>query len=105
MTTIPTNEGIGCCACGCRCYLETGPCRAELVANALLVVLDEIAKGKGRFSIYHFAHAMNTIEDMKALAVAARIAAQGEDPLTILQSLGDADIDDPEPGGGGSIRT
>ncbi|OFW58457.1 MAG: hypothetical protein A2133_00825 [Actinobacteria bacterium RBG_16_64_13] len=52
---------------------------ARLVAAApeMLAALHEIAKGEGRFSRDHMEHACNTIEDMKALAVAAIIKAEG----------------------------
>jgi hypothetical protein len=42
---------------------------AELAA--MRVALKEIAKGEGRFSHDPLTHAANTIDDMKALAVAA----------------------------------
>ena len=34
----------------------------------LRVALGEIAEGRGRFSLDHFQHAKNTIEDMKEIA-------------------------------------
>jgi len=41
--------------------------RAERIAE-LTMVLQEIAKGEGRFSRDQFEHACNTVEDMKGLA-------------------------------------
>jgi len=38
---------------------------------ALRDALREIAKGEGRFSVDRLTHASNTVEDMKAIAVAA----------------------------------
>ena len=58
-------------------------CKGPREANAALIVkavnchdklvgaLREIAKGEGRYSMDQLTHAANTIEDMKALAVAA----------------------------------
>lgn len=45
--------------------------------NDLLAALKEIAKGEGRFSRDPLEHAANTIEDMKALALAAIERAEG----------------------------
>ncbi len=39
--------------------------------DALRAALAEIAEGRGRFSLDHHEHAMNTIEDMKAIACGA----------------------------------
>lgn len=46
---------------------------SDLVAtlNRFESALVEIREGKGRFSLDHFEHARNTIEDMKAVATAA----------------------------------
>jgi hypothetical protein len=47
---------------------DTAKCdRIHILLNAL----SEIAKGKGRFSLDHFEHCKNTVEDMKELAVRA----------------------------------
>ena len=52
---------------------------ARLIAAAptMLEALREIAKGEGRYSRDPLGHASNTIEDMKALALAAIAKAEG----------------------------
>lgn len=52
-----------------------------LVADVrrLREAMAEISEGKGRFSLDHHEHACNTIDDMKALAVAA-LAGHGAVP-------------------------
>ncbi len=45
--------------------------RCQAREAALVGVLREIAKGEGRFSPDHLTHCINTVEDMKAHAVAA----------------------------------
>ena len=42
--------------------------------------LEQISEGKGRFSMDHFEHCRNTVEDMKALAVKALAPAPLECP-------------------------
>ena len=44
---------------------------AEARVREVEEALVQIAKGEGRFSLDHFQHAKNTIEDMKVLAVTA----------------------------------
>lgn len=44
----------------------------------LLDALEEIAEGRGRFSMDKFTHARNTIEDMKELALNAIALAKRE---------------------------
>jgi hypothetical protein len=53
---------------------------ARLIAAApdLLAALEEIAKGQGAFSRDPIVHAINTIADMKALAVAAIAKAKAQ---------------------------
>lgn len=51
--------------------------RLIAAAPALLEALEEIAEGKGRYSIDRLTHAFNTIEDMKALARIAIAKAKG----------------------------
>ena len=45
--------------------------RLEAQVKRMREALQEISEGKGRFSRDHFEHCRNTVEDMKALAVAA----------------------------------
>lgn len=45
--------------------------RLRMVNAELLAALEEIAKGKGRYSRDPYTHACNCIEDMQALAVTA----------------------------------
>jgi len=58
-------------------YLERAE-GAEAKLAKVVEALEEIVKGEGRFSRDLLEHASNTIEDMKALAVAALTAARGE---------------------------
>lgn len=51
----------------CAGYLLDAAARIEALERALA----EIAEGKGRFSRDPLTHASNTVEDMKAIAVAA----------------------------------
>ena len=64
---------------GCYATPEIGQAHhvfALQEVNRLRTALSEIAEGRGRFSRDPFEHASNTIEDMKAIAVAA---LQGRD--------------------------
>lgn len=55
---------------------------ADMIASVpeMREALQEIAKGKGRFSRDPLTHASNTIEDMKALAVGALAGVQPQAP-------------------------
>ena len=50
----------------------------QTVREQLVEALEEIAKGEGRFNRDHLIHCENTVEDMKALAVAALDRARAE---------------------------
>ena len=52
-----------------RCGLED--CDCGYVIERLVMRLEEIAKGEGRFNRDHLTHCTNTVEDMQALAVNA----------------------------------
>ena len=54
----------------------------EARIEALEKVLMEIAKGEGRFSRDRLIHALNTVEDMKALAIAVLTTHKGEEAMT-----------------------
>jgi hypothetical protein len=61
-------------------HLREYQARERLLATSagMLEALKEIAKGEGRYSRDPFEHACNTIEDMKALAIAAIAKAEGK---------------------------
>ena len=48
----------------------------QRIIGELVGALQEIAEGKGRYSLDHFEHARNTIEDMKEKANAAVASAK-----------------------------
>ena len=53
------------------CWRCEAPNQVEDNTPDLLEALEEIAEGRGRYSMDHMTHAMNTIEDMKQLATEA----------------------------------
>ena len=62
--------------CGCRTEIEGSDvhiifCPLHEAAPKLLKALEKIARGEGRFNRDQLTHCENTVEDMKALAVAA----------------------------------
>ena len=62
------------CGVGCKGPREANAALIVKAVNChdkLVAALREIAQGKGRYSMDKLEHAANTIEDMKALAVAA----------------------------------
>jgi len=70
------------CGCEATVYadgsgIELHYCPMHQAAKEMLEALRGIAKGEGRFSLDPLTHASNTVEDMKALAVAAIAAAGG----------------------------
>jgi replication-associated recombination protein RarA len=52
-------------------FVESERQSAQEIIDKLTTALAEIAEGKGRFALDRLEHASNTIEDMKAIAVAA----------------------------------
>ncbi|MCJ7831327.1 MAG: hypothetical protein MUP86_02225 [Dehalococcoidia bacterium] len=70
------------CGCEVTVYadgsgIELHYCPIHQAALPMLKALYQIVKGEGRFSRDPLTHASNTIEDMKALALAAIAAAGG----------------------------
>lgn len=76
----------------CNVIRECCPTAELREENARLrEALVEIRKGEGRFSVNDKQHAINTIEDMKALAAAALAAHQGTKTETCIEPASSPD--------------
>jgi len=59
-------------------HLASSPSPENEAVEKAIEALEQIAKGEGRFSRDQLTHANNTVEDMKAIAVAALAALKGD---------------------------